>query len=94
MKKEHKALFLFACIKFVLPFILQDQYYQPQRDEFLYLAEAHHLAWGFMEIPPLLSVFAWISNLFGESVFWLKFWPSLFGALTYILVGKIILSFG
>jgi hypothetical protein len=94
MKKEHKFLFFFAFIKFVLPFILQDHYYQPQRDEFLYLAEGHHLAWGFMEIPPLLSVFAWISNLFGESIFWLKFWPSLFGALTYILVGKIILSFG
>jgi len=94
MKKEYKLLYIFAIIKFILPYLLQNSYYQPQRDEFLYLAEAHHLAWGYMEVPPLLSVFAWFTNLFGTSVFWLKFWPSLFGALTYILVGKIILSFG
>ncbi|HEU5366476.1 MAG TPA: glycosyltransferase family 39 protein [Hanamia sp.] len=94
MKKEYKVLYVFALIKFILPFILQNSYYEPQRDEFLYLAEAHHMAWGFMEVPPLLSVFAWFTNLFGTSMFWLKFWPSLFGALTYIMVGRIILSFG
>jgi hypothetical protein len=94
MKKEYKVLYFFALIKFILPFILQNSYYQPQRDEFLYLAEAHHMAWGYMEVPPLLSVFAWFTNLFGTSMFWLKFWPSLFGALTYIIAGKIILSFG
>src|SRR6185437_5591429 len=94
MKKEYRLLYLLAFLKFILPFILQNGYYEPQRDEFLYLAEAHHLAWGYMEIPPLLSVFAWITNFFGASMFWLKFWPSLFGAFTYLLAGKIILSFG
>ena len=94
MKKEYRILCLLAFAKFILPFILQNPIYEPHRDEFLYLAEAHHMAWGFMEIPPLLSVFAWISNFFGHGIFWIKFWPSLFGALTYFLVGKIILSFG
>ncbi|MGN6532411.1 MAG: glycosyltransferase family 39 protein [Ginsengibacter sp.] len=94
MKKEYKVLYLLALLKFILPYLLQNSYYQPQRDEFLYLAEAHHLAWGYMEVPPLLSVFAWFTNLFGTTMFWLKFWPSLFGALTYIIVGRIILSFG
>jgi hypothetical protein len=94
MKKEYRILYLLAFIKFILPYILQSSYYQPQRDEFLYLAEAHHLAWGYMEIPPLLSVFAWVTNLFGDSMFWLKFWPSLFGAFTFLVAGKIILSLG
>ncbi|MEO5908793.1 MAG: glycosyltransferase family 39 protein [Ginsengibacter sp.] len=94
MKKEYRFLYLLALIKFIVPFILQNSYYQPQRDEFLYLAEAHHLAWGYMEIPPLLSVFAWLTNLFGASMFWLRFWPSLFGAFTFLIVGKIIISFG
>lgn len=94
MKKEYKILYLLAAIKFILPYILQNSFYEPQRDEFLYIAEAHHLAWGYMEIPPLLSVFAWISNLFGDGMFWLKFWPALFGAFTYIISGKIILSLG
>jgi len=94
MKKEYRVLFLLAFIKFILPFILQNPLYEPHRDEFLYLAEAQHMAWGYMEIPPLLSVFAWISNWFGHGIFWIKLWPSLFGALTYFIVGKIILSLG
>ena len=87
-------LYLLAFIKLVVPFFLQNSFYQPHRDEFLYLAEAHHMAWGFMEIPPLLSVFAWMTNFLGDGMFWIKIWPSLFGALTFLLVGKIILSLG
>ncbi len=94
MKKEYKILVLLALIKFILPFLLQNNVYEPQRDEFLYLAEGKHMAWGFMEIPPLLSVFAWISHYFGGGMFWLKFWPSLFGAITYLIIGKIILLRG
>ena len=52
------------------------------------------MAWGFMEIPPVLSVFAWLTRLFGNGMFWIKFWPSIFGALNYIIVGRIILSLG
>jgi hypothetical protein len=94
MKKEYRLLYVLAVIKFILPFILQNHYYEPQRDEFLYLADAHHMAWGYMAVPPLLSVFAWITNLFGSSMFWLRFWPSLFGAFTFLIIGKIIISFG
>ncbi|MEO6869622.1 MAG: glycosyl transferase, partial [Ginsengibacter sp.] len=94
MKKEYRFLYVLAVIKFILPFILQNHYYEPQRDEFLYLAEAHHMAWGYMEVPPLLSVFARITNLFGTSMFWLRFFPSLFGAITFLIIGKIIISFG
>ncbi len=96
MKTDNRVLFLylFAILKFAFPFFLQNSIYEPHRDEFLYLSEGHHMALGFMEVPPLLSVFAWFTNLFGDSMFWLKFWPSFFGALTYILMRKIILSLG
>lgn len=52
------------------------------------------MAWGFMEIPPMLSLFAWLTQLFGNGFFWIKFWPSLFGALTYVVTGRMILSLG
>ncbi|MFL9482480.1 glycosyltransferase family 39 protein [Chitinophagaceae bacterium LWZ2-11] len=94
MKKATRFLYVLALIKFILPFLIQSAYYQPHRDEFLYLAEAKHPAWGFMEVPPLLSVFAMITNAFGGGMFWIKFWPSLFGAFTYIITGRIILSLG
>jgi Dolichyl-phosphate-mannose-protein mannosyltransferase len=85
---------LLAAIKFILPFLLQSSVYEPHRDEFLYLAEGHHIAWGFMEVPPLLSVFAWLIHVCGDGIFWIKFWPSLFGAFTFIIVANIIRSLG
>jgi Dolichyl-phosphate-mannose-protein mannosyltransferase len=94
MKATNKLIFFLALIKFILPFLLQSSFYEPHRDEFLYLAEGHHMAWGFMEVPPLLSVFAWLIHICGDSIFWIKFWPSLFGAATYIIVAKIIRSLG
>ncbi len=90
----NRMLLLLAIIKFILPFILQNNYYQLHRDEYLYLAEGHHLAWGYLEVPPLLSVFAWLSNALGGSMFWVKFWPNLFGSFTIIFVGRIIISLG
>jgi hypothetical protein len=94
MQKHYRLLYFLAIIKFILPFILQSSVYEPHRDEFLYLAEGHHMAWGFMEVPPLLSVFAWLTNWFGGSIFWIKFWPSLFGAFTFMITGQTILSLG
>jgi hypothetical protein len=88
MQRYNRLLHFLAVIRRVLPFLLQDGYYQPHRNEDLYLAEAHHIAWGFMEVPPLLSVFAWITNLAGGGMFWIKFWPALFGSFTFLLVMK------
>jgi hypothetical protein len=93
-KQLRNILFFLAFIKLILPFFLQNSFYQPHRDEFLYLAEGNHMAWGFMEVPPLLSVFAWLTNFFGGSMFWIKLWPSLFGAATFIIAGRIVLSLG
>ena len=94
MQKHNRLLYFLALIKFILPYLLQNSYYEPHRDEFLYLSEGRHMAWGYMEVPPLLSVFAWFTNLFGGGMLWIKFWSSLFGAFTFIITGKIVLSFG
>jgi len=94
MKKNSRLIFILAIVKFILPYLLQNTIYEPHRDEFLYLAEGHHLAWGFNEIPPLLSVFAWLTHVFGDGIFWIKFWPNLFGTLTFIITAKIVRSLG
>jgi hypothetical protein len=78
-------LFL-ATIKFILPFLLQHSTYQMHRDEFPYLEQGNHLAAGYMEVPPLLSILAKITHLFGSGFFWGKFWPSLFGAINLFIV--------
>ena len=94
MKQTNRLLYFLALLKIVIPYLLQSPVYEPHRDEMLYLAEGHHLAFGFMEVPPMLSLFAWITNLLGDGMFWLKLWPSLFGAATFIVSGKIVQSLG
>ncbi len=89
--KPIRLVYLLALVKLILPFFLQDPVWEPHRDEFLYLAEARHMAWGYMEAPPLLSIFAWMTNLLGGAMWAIKIWPSLFGALTYVLVGRLVL---
>jgi len=92
--KEDLFLYSLAFLKLVLPFFLQDSFYQPHRDELLYLAEGDHLSWGYLEIPPLLSVFAWITIHLGGAMFWIKIWPSLFSAWAFILCGKMVQKLG
>lgn len=93
-KYVKRLIFILAIIKLVLPYVLQNGYYQPHRDEFLYLAEGDHPAWGYMEVPPLLSVFARMTDFLGGGMFWIKLWPDLFGAFTFILVANMIVSLG
>lgn len=88
------VLWLLAIVRFIIPFFLQHASYEPHRDEYLYLAEAAHPAWGFMEVPPMMS---WLGQLIpsnGNSLFWVKCWPALFGAANFLLTGKIIQSLG
>src|SRR4051794_21455119 len=94
MKRTDRLLYFLALLKIVIPYLLQSPVYEPHRDELLILAEGHHLAWGYRDIPPLISVFAWLTNLLGGGIFWIKFWPSLFGALTYIVAGKLVQNLG
>src|SRR6476469_4296971 len=94
MKKTNLLIYTLGIIKFIIPYLLQNNVYEPHRDEFLYLAQGHHVAWGFMEVPPLLSVFAWLTHLLGDGIFWIKFWPDLFGAFTFIITAKIIRTLG
>ena len=56
--------------------------------------QAHHLAWGFESVPPLISWVSVLVDLLGNTVFWVKFFPALFGVLTLILVWKTIETLG
>ena len=80
----------FILAKFILQYILISPEYELQRDEFLHLDQAHHLAWGYISVPPVTS---WISSIIlflGNSLFWIRFFPALFGALTIVVVWKAI----
>ena len=65
------------------------------RDEYLYLSESDHLAWGYMEVPPAISVIGWLSRgLFGDTLFAVKVFPVLVGVMTIFLLGIFIKELG
>jgi len=65
------------------------------RDEYYYLACSQHLAWGYVDQPPLSIALVWLSrHLFGDSLFALRLLPSLCGALTVIWVGILTKELG
>ena len=90
MQKKTTLLIVFIIVKFLLQFILVSPEYELQRDEFLHLDQAHHLAWGYTSIPPVTSWISYIILLLGNSLFWIRFFPALFGALTILVVWKAI----
>jgi hypothetical protein len=83
-------LITFILLKFGLQSILISPEYELQRDEYLHLDQANHLAWGYLSVPPVTSWISWLIKLLGNSVFWIKFFPACFGALTMLMVWKTI----
>ena len=83
-------LFGFVILKFLLQYFLISSSYDLHRDEFLHLDQARHLAWGYLSVPPFTSWISCLINILGGSVFGVKFFPALFGALTIVVVWKAV----
>jgi hypothetical protein len=90
MTKKTLILLGFIVLKFVLQYVLISPVYDLQRDEYLHIDQAQHLAWGFQSVPPFTSWVSYLIHLLGNAVFWVKFFPALFGALTMYVVWKSI----
>lgn len=88
--KKTIILSLFVLAKFGLQYLIVDQGYELHRDEFLHLDQANHLAWGYVSVPPVTSWISCLIQFFGNTIFWIRFFPALFGALTIVVVWKII----
>lgn len=90
MKKATVLICVFIIVKIVLQYLLVNPVYELHRDEFLHLDQAKHLAWGFHSVPPFTSWISWLIFQLGNSIFWIKFFPASFGALTILVVWKTI----
>src|SRR6478609_9194674 len=90
MKKTILVFIVLLSIKLVLQQLLIHHAYDLQRDEYLHLDQGKHLAWGYISVPPVTSWISWLINLLGGGVFWVKFFPALFGTLTIVVVWKIV----
>ena len=65
------------------------------RDALYYLACSEHLAFGYVDQPPLIAVLGWIArHTLGTSLPALLFWPAFAGALRIILTAMFARELG
>src|SRR6185503_18635154 len=65
------------------------------RDALYYLACSEHLAFGYVDQPPLIAVFGWLArHTIGTSLPALLFWPALAGAARIVLTAAFARELG
>ena len=87
-------LVVLILIKMVLQYMVVNPVYELHRDEFLYLDQADHLAFGYISVPPFMALISKIVQLFGGGLFWVRFFPALFGAVTIVYIWMTIETLG
>ena len=80
---------------FVLLELAVSARYGIHRDELYFLACAHHLAWGYVDQPPLVPFVAWMADaVVGPSAVALRFLPALAGGATVVVAALTAREFG
>jgi hypothetical protein len=65
------------------------------RDEFYYIAASQRLQFGYLEFPPMIALItAFTRATLGESLFAIRFFPALAGALIVLLAGLMAREMG
>ena len=84
----------FAVFKLLLHFVFNSNYGY-FRDELYFLACSEHLAWGYPDHAPMVALMARASRvLFGDSLFAIRFFPAVAGALKIFLTALLVKEFG
>src|SRR6516225_1032407 len=64
-------------------------------DELYYLACSHHLAWGYVDQPPLIALITWVERVtLGDSLTALRFLPAVAAGLRVLVTGLIARELG
>ncbi|MCF8369608.1 MAG: glycosyltransferase family 39 protein [Bacteroidales bacterium] len=93
LKDGHIILF-FAVVKMLLHYFTYENF-ELHRDAYLYYAQSEHLAWGYVAVPPFVALVGKLATLiFGNTVFALKFFPALAGALNIVIIGLAVKELG
>ncbi|MGD0340120.1 MAG: glycosyltransferase family 39 protein, partial [Bacteroidales bacterium] len=92
--KRYWILLILIVIKLILQYLVVNPVYELHRDEFLYLNQANHLAFGYISVPPFTACISKIIYLLGGGMFFIRFFPALFGALTIVFTWLIVESLG
>src|SRR5262245_39524872 len=87
-------VYLIALVYFALH-LLTSTSYGYFRDALYYLACSEHLAFGYVDQPPLIAVLGWINrHTIGTSLPALLLWPALAGAARIVLTAAFARELG
>ncbi len=87
-------ILFFAIAKLAVHFLTYDNY-GLHRDAYLYYAQSQHLDWGFVAVPPSIAVIGKLAVfLFGNTVFALRFFPAVIGAVNIVLIALAVKELG
>ncbi len=65
------------------------------RDEYLFLAQGRHLAWGYWSVPPAIGFKAWLlQQTLGDSVFSVRLVPTIFTIALVAVMMETARTFG
>jgi hypothetical protein len=69
--------------------------YGYQRDELYFISCARHLAWGYVDQPPLIAIITRVVlTIFGDSLVGLRLLPAAAAAATVIVTGRVARRLG
>ena len=89
------ALVLYIATAFLLLQFLTATRYGYFGDEMYHMACGEHLDWGYVDQPPLIAIFAWLTrHLFGTSLFAIHLFPALAGFALVWLAGLLARELG
>ena len=89
-----RLVFFFALASLVLHFLSRNRY-GFFRDELYYIACGNHLAFGYVDQPPLVAVIARLSSfLLGDSLSGFRFFPAIAAACLVLLTGWMTRELG
>jgi Dolichyl-phosphate-mannose-protein mannosyltransferase len=90
-----KLIVLFFCLVKLTLHLIADSHSGFQGDELLHIEAGKHLAFGYMEFPPLIGVVAFIQNIFNSnSVYVHHLFAHLASILILVYVAKITIELG
>ena len=90
--RENSVLALFILLSLIISFL--PVHYGYFRDTLYYIALSKHLAFGYVDVPPLMPLcIALIRFLFGNSLFAMQIIPAVFGVIILVLTREIVKIF-
>jgi 4-amino-4-deoxy-L-arabinose transferase-like glycosyltransferase len=87
------AVWVIAAAYVVLELAVSDRY-GFQQDELYFLVASHHLAFGYVDQPPLAVLLARTTDLFGVNPTAIRILPALAGGAVVVLAARLAALFG